>query len=555
MNQMTFDLLNQPWVKVRMLDGCVTEVSLRDVFHKAHEISDLAGESATQDSAVLRMLLAVVIRSVRLTDMVEQPAVDTWDELRNMPDFGDLVGSYLDTVHDRFDLFHTTHPFFQVADLQTTKGEYDSAATLIPDVGPHLFSTRTEKGAQSLSAAEAARWVIHHQAYSPSGIKSGAVGDQRVKGGKGYPIGTGWVGALGSVFIVGPTLKDTLLLSIPLDAFEPEPIDIEKDVPPWERTPDTAAPRGLEEVDPRGVVDILTWQQRRIRLWPDEQGQVRQALVCNGDKIRVANQFIEPLSSFRFSATQSKNGNTVYFAKGHDPELTVWRGIQALFLESGSSNSDASQPQDRPAQVIDQLRTNPVFDEAVKNAYGSVPLGLALVGVEYGTQNAVVEQEITETLHLYPAILGHKGQQLRQQALDAVSMVMSFRGSMKWFMKQLLVCSGGSSENELSHSAGAWLVQMEAIFVQWLAGLDQDTDPVEAGRQWRKEMHLLTLKHIEKAVEDAGPQAAIGIIKIGENGRGDLHSSARYESWARKKLTELTGVKSMALSQKGEVRG
>lgn len=67
---------------------------------------------------------------------------------------------------------------------------------LVPDVpaGHPFFTTRSGADLKSMTFAEAARWVVHCQAYDPSGIKSGAVGDAQVKGGRGYPIGTGWCG-------------------------------------------------------------------------------------------------------------------------------------------------------------------------------------------------------------------------------------------------------------------------------------------------------------------------------------------------------------------------
>src|SRR5699024_2697574 len=60
---------------------------------------------------------------------------------------------------------------------------------------------------------EAARWLVHCMAFDISGIKSGAVGDPRVKGGKGYPIGIGWSGWLGGLYFEGDTLFQTLMLN------------------------------------------------------------------------------------------------------------------------------------------------------------------------------------------------------------------------------------------------------------------------------------------------------------------------------------------------------
>ena len=55
-----FNLLDEPWIRVRTRDCRVEEVSLKDVFVHAHEYEDLAGETAAQDVAMLRLLLAVL---------------------------------------------------------------------------------------------------------------------------------------------------------------------------------------------------------------------------------------------------------------------------------------------------------------------------------------------------------------------------------------------------------------------------------------------------------------------------------------------------------------
>lgn len=49
-----FNLLDEPWIKVMKRDGTIDEVSLITVFEQAHLYTDLAGELATQNVAVLR---------------------------------------------------------------------------------------------------------------------------------------------------------------------------------------------------------------------------------------------------------------------------------------------------------------------------------------------------------------------------------------------------------------------------------------------------------------------------------------------------------------------
>ena len=60
MKEIEFNLLTEPWVRVRRPDNTVQEVSLTDALLHAQDYVDLAGEMPTQDAAVLRLLLAVL---------------------------------------------------------------------------------------------------------------------------------------------------------------------------------------------------------------------------------------------------------------------------------------------------------------------------------------------------------------------------------------------------------------------------------------------------------------------------------------------------------------
>ena len=54
MQEIEFNLLTEPWVRVRLPDNTVQEVSLTDALVHAQEYMDLAGEMPTQDAAMLR---------------------------------------------------------------------------------------------------------------------------------------------------------------------------------------------------------------------------------------------------------------------------------------------------------------------------------------------------------------------------------------------------------------------------------------------------------------------------------------------------------------------
>lgn len=539
MTRKQFNLCDEPWIKVRHTNGHVEELGLVELFDRLSEFDDLAGESATQNQATFRLLEAVLIGALRWHELFEADAdaVEIWTDVHEASNLGSLVTTYLETFRNRFNLFDPDLPFFQVADLRTKKGEYSDASVLVPDVGPGLFSTSTQDASASLLPAVAARWLVYTQAYDISGIKSGALGDPRVKGGKGYPIGTGWVGAIGSVQLMGPTLRDTLLLNLPIEGgLRVRDQVLDEDLPPWEREQDTAAPRSEAELLPRGVVDVLTWQQRRVRLIPNEDGtRVVGALICNGDKIQRANNFLDPTTGYRYSPAQTKMaGVAVHFPKTHDPDLTVWRGVQSLM---GSAAPDQSQ-QDRKANVLNQLGDR--LGTAMISAYPGHSTVTRITGISYGTQDAVVDSEISETLPIRIQLLtaGPEAEELRQLVREVINRVLSFRGSMSWFHRRLLISAGDSPEESPVAPVQAWLAALETQFLNWLEALGDSLDKLAAQRDWTRRMERVTRRFVAEAVISAGPRAARGWIEESEKGTLRIRSSAADEEWILSKLRD-----------------
>ena len=174
-----FDLVSQPWIPVLGADGVVRKQSLVQAFSDAPSSVEIVGEVPTQGFAILRVMLAILHRAVKnpVTDVCGPDDAEQWADMRrDWPAVTRRVNDYLAEHRDRFDLFHPQVPFFQVAELRTAKDEVSRLEKLIVDVpnGAPFFTTRLGRGLARISAAEAARWLIHVQAFDASGIRSGA---------------------------------------------------------------------------------------------------------------------------------------------------------------------------------------------------------------------------------------------------------------------------------------------------------------------------------------------------------------------------------------------
>ena len=73
-----YNLLDEPWIPVRLLDGTITEVGLLELLRRTTDIADLACELPTQDMAIQRLLLAVAYRVAAPRDAHDWAR--QWDE-------------------------------------------------------------------------------------------------------------------------------------------------------------------------------------------------------------------------------------------------------------------------------------------------------------------------------------------------------------------------------------------------------------------------------------------------------------------------------------------
>ncbi|AQP48572.1 type I-E CRISPR-associated protein Cse1/CasA [Tessaracoccus aquimaris] len=386
----SFSLISAPWIRVRTSTGAIEEVSIRDAFRRAGEFIGLAGEIPMQDMAVLRLLLAIAYRATH-DIRNEDEAVVLWGSwwADGLP--LDQIDAYLDQYAARFDLLDADRPFFQVAGLRTEKGSTSGLDKLIAEVpsGSKFFTTRDGAGIESLSLAEAARWLVALHSSDISGIKSGAVGDDRVKGGKGYPIGTGITGRIGLVVAEGASLRETLLLNLVL------PMSSDDDSTPWERNQDDAGENWLHS-ELTGITDLYTWQTRRARLILNGD-HVVDALVCNGDKIGPQNlQRFEPMSSWRYSEPQTKKlKQDTWMPRTHNPARAIWRGLEPLLQRDVPNRKTI-----RPA----------LFDWASRlRESGVIPqdalVSVRVVGFEYGPQESSLAAAVDDSLPMSVALL------------------------------------------------------------------------------------------------------------------------------------------------------
>lgn len=348
----TFNLIDKNWIPCVTLDGRTCELSLREVFARAHELLEVRDTSPLVTASIYRFLLAILHRNFGPSNSNE------WLDLWQLGHFEMAsLDEYLAKWYDRFDLFHPSRPFYQAGWFKAKKESPITRLVFETASGnnPTLFDHTTEHEPRALTASESARALICHQAFAIGGGRSDT----------GYTSHGPLVGGI-IVLLRGTNLFETLLLNLVQYApgsDHPFPGTV-ADVPTWERD---------EEVKPvkrkcEGYLDLLTWQSRLIHLLPDgdpENPVVDRVYYGQGETLH-GNLPFDPQIPYT-----NRNEKTGWVRIKLSPDRVLWRDSTAMINLS-------SQQKDRPPEAcrwISTLVTKGVLDKHL--LYHLATFGLA----------------------------------------------------------------------------------------------------------------------------------------------------------------------------------
>ncbi|MDR1319906.1 MAG: type I-E CRISPR-associated protein Cse1/CasA [Gracilibacteraceae bacterium] len=493
MTETKFNLLDEPWILVRH-GAKVEEVTLKNVFRHAHEYHALAGELPTQDAAVLRVLLAVLYRTFTQADpdgeFVEikdyNDALRRWKVLWSRGGFpAELVDQYLETYRDRFWLFHPSAPFFQAAGIKTSDGKTQPVTKMIayvPSREENVFFTELRGDtAQSLTFAQAARWLVHLQAWDYAGKKNAVVGGTKDGG------GAGWCGKLGVVYPVGAHLFETLMLNLMFANGSGELIAF--GLPVWETEPKTAAKK---DVTPRSYVELLTWQSRRARLFC-EGDRVTGVISSYGDVFDKENMFLEQMSGWHDSSQRGQG----YIPNTHSASRSMWRDLGALLPQANNEENKIRRP-----GVLDWLSSELKLSDTIN---------INAVGYEYGAMQGVVTEMISDSIALNAKLLAELGRDWAENIIGWLNDTEKAVGALGWLASDLDRAAGGAGTSSRERSKELAYFSLDEPFRKWLAGIAPDSSPVlETGNQWKTSAKHIIAGIGEELIADAGDAAFIG---------------------------------------------
>lgn len=515
MTECDYNLLDEEWIPVLLTDGGVEKVGILGAFERAYDIEDLACELPTQKIAIQRVLLAICYRVVPLANKKD------WKKLRRAGLSMEAIRAYLEKWRDRFYLFGGRYPFMQAPDLRTPKGVVSGLEKIIADVpnGEQLFTTRHGWALKRITPAEAAVWVIHTQAYDPSGIRSGAVGDDGMKDGKGYSIGPAWCGQTGTVWLRGDNLEETLMLNLVVADTVclqgPSPQSDEAACT-WEsEAVETAMRRdysreGKPAPNGIGIPRLLTWHSRRMRLHGDRDG-VTGVVLAQGDKLGPQNmQRFEPMSLWRYSQPQSKKFKEhIYMPAKHEPGRAFWRN-----LPSTLPVTEKIPGFDKSEQQKFQQSATLLFQTHLKTLELDFPARIRLeaVGMTYGEREASIKDLYHDQMTLAKVLLEEEGKALAYLVTKQVYKVEEVAKAIG-ILGANLSRAAGESGKEAGKGAEkrakeSFFALIDDPFRSWLASLDGNSDVEDKEREWIETARRIA-KQIAGELIASAPRSAI----------------------------------------------
>lgn len=327
---MEFNLTKEPWIPC--FDGKdVKELNLLESLSNAHDLKAISDPSPLVTISLYRLLLAVLHR-------VFGPASEEeWSNLWKAGRFDRTkLEDYLSKWGHRFDLFDDERPFYQDRLVEEYQEKGKSSIALFKQelscgINPLLFDHTTDKNELWLEPSEAARLLVVYNGFALD-----------PKGAGGLTMKSGLL-ANGILFMnQGVNLFQTLLLNMVRYDPRKEIPNMTKvsDTPSWEREMKPA-----EDRVPEGYLDWLTWQSRKMLLFPeDENGviKVNQVIRTRGDSI--PNEFSDGSPSYYFDSMfafrlNEKPTGTMkpWESLKFRTDKALWRDFFALFESAGGN--------------------------------------------------------------------------------------------------------------------------------------------------------------------------------------------------------------------------
>lgn len=531
-----FNLVTDPWIRVIRSDSYENaEVSMQELFRNAQDYARLAGETKSQDLAVLRLLLAILQTVYSRFDATGKPydwlemdsqamrplagpdmddfdpddLIQTWRDLRSRGRFTDEVEAYLTQYKSRFDFFGPT-PFYQVtqeqydslvpAKKQTATGSGTVAIRQInrqvseSGNSPALFSPKTAGVKDSVGLGELIRWLITYQSYTGVTDKTKIITDDK------FSNSAGWLYRIDPVYALGDTVFETLLLNLLLAPRPDAEYAIERPVWEWQSALDYVEDR-KREVQPDNLAQLYTTWSRILYLqWDDDAKPVIFSAGIPG--FSPNNVLIEPMTTWHWDKKEDANRPNTKNLRTLG--RTMWRN----FGEYVDLHRDDHSVQPGIVTWLQRLKDA----DAIDRDYQITLATAALVSDGNATSQAPAA-EVAEDMAVRADVLfdkqGKENWPIRiEESIDTSEAV----SKAYWqFITRIGTIRNTDSRSLAALESGRFYERLNEPFKSWLASLEPLENRDQKQIQWKRQLKRIVLAAAGEFMNSATPRDMQGI--------------------------------------------
>ncbi|NLI39603.1 MAG: type I-E CRISPR-associated protein Cse1/CasA [Caldisericales bacterium] len=365
-----FNLQDEPWIWCT-LNGELKELSLKDVFKMSQNIGEITDVSPMVAISIYRFLLAIMYSAFReercWPGKHEIWSIDDWKNIHADPDGATKqILAYLETVHERMWLFHPEYPFYQKPDLKLKESK-DPEDGKMPIGKMRMYSANSSQGTlfdhtvesdfsstKPVYPDEAARLLLAFQNFD---IGTAGTAEYHEDGQETKYLKDSLLRGEAVNFWQGGSLFQTLLLNlIPVHELDTlskfgYPAGDSSDRPSFEVNPGYfwKEPGCRQKTDKgdfvyikkvEGIIDYLTWQSRKTKLFRNEQNMTVSFARTKGLVFPGNENMLDPFVIYNYKEGK-KPGEGGWKSKIRlDPEKQVWRSLDVLLARIIPSKHD-----------------------------------------------------------------------------------------------------------------------------------------------------------------------------------------------------------------------
>ena len=536
MDKKSFNLVTEPWIQVLDKDGNPKEVSLLDVFEDAASYQRLAGDMASQDLVILRLLVAILtivysrvdangevyewltldekmhIKEEEEEDYEYDDLVNTWQLLYKNGKFSKSVAQYLKENSSKFD-FLGNDPFYQVnkevydeevpankkVNIKSPKGTVDikqiNRTISESNNSPAIFSPRTRQTKNEVNLAQLVRWIITYQSFTSVTDKT------KVNSKKKFSVSAGWLYGLNPVFAQGENLFQTLMLNLvfPEEYKEEKPFwEFENAVEYIEFLKDEPFARDLS------ISTLYTLWSRMLHIeWIDDEPIIFTAGL---PKLDSTEAFVEPMTTWR---RNTKTGE-VYPATKHLTDLTkaMWRNFGQYVRTTDSEElEDMHEP-----EIIKWLRN--VQDNEYLPTDTSLTLRTTTLISDGNATSQSPVVEVNDQFRIKAEVLFDKNDKdyWPEDIENMIDLTQQVGKDFWIFTNNISKLRGLDGTDFADNSTAKFYESLNLPFLTWLASLRNDQERADKTAEWKRILKRIAITKAEELLKHASPRDIIGPV-------------------------------------------